>query len=311
MLCSKTRVAPLKAVTIPRLELSGALLLAQLAAKVADSWAIECNTIQLWTDSMIVLGWLNSHSSRLKTFVAIRVSQTLEITSAKQWHHVPTNENPADVLSRGIAAQELQGATSWWFGPHWLSNGPGSWKKESEFGHIPEESLPELRPMQLSLAVVQHRNALLDKYSKWERLVRATAWIIKCMEFLRLKRKKQEVSRYITASEMRSAENWILRCAQRDEFITELKALTNEKEVPSNSRLGGLCPLISKDKLIVVGGRLHNSALSNERKHPIVLPFGHKVTRLIFVYYHEILLHAGPQFLLAKVRLRFWPLKVE
>jgi hypothetical protein len=59
----------------------------------------------------------------------------------------------------------------------------------------------------------------------------------------------------------------------------------------------------------VIGERLHHSTLSNEQKHPMVLPFGHKVTQLIFIYYHEILLHGGLQLLLVEVRLRFWPLK--
>lgn len=115
---------------------------------------------------MIVLGWLNSHSSRLKTFVANCVSQTLELIKAKQWHYVPTNENPADVLSRGTTAQGLQEANSWRFGPHWLSKDTVSWNKEDYLEHIPEEALPELRTMQLSLVVVQQRNVSLDTHSE-------------------------------------------------------------------------------------------------------------------------------------------------
>ncbi|CAI6371089.1 unnamed protein product [Macrosiphum euphorbiae] len=309
LLCSKTRVAPLKSTTIPRLELSGALLLAQLAAKVADSWSIKCEAIHLWTDSMIVLGWLNSHSSRLKTFVANRVSQTLELTRAKQWHYIPTNENPADVLSRGTTAQELQQANGWWLGPHWLSKDTLSWSKEDDLEQIPEEALPELRTMQLSLVVVQHRNALLDKHSEWEKLTRATAWILKFIEFLRLKKCMIKSLKYLTASDLKKAERWLIRCAQKDEFEAEFKALSIGKELPKNSKIRGLSPFISTDNILVVGGRLHHSTLSNEQKHPIVLPFGHKVTRLIFIYYHEVLLHGGPQLLLSEVRLRFWPVK--
>lgn len=309
LLCSKTRVAPLKSTTIPRLELSGALLLAQLAAKVADSWSIKCETIHLWTDSMIVLGWLNSHSSRLKTFVANRVSQTLEITRAKQWHHVPTNENPADVLSRGATAQELQEADGWWFGPHWLSNDTESRSKATDLEQIPEEALPELRTMQLSLVVVQRKNVLLDKHSEWKKLIRATAWILKFIEFLKFKKCTKKVIRYLTVSDLKKAEQWLARCAQKDEFVAEFKALTIGKELPNNSKIRGLYPFLSTDNLIVVGGRLHHASLSDEQKHPIVLPFGHKVTQLIFIYYHEILLHGGPQLLLSEVRLRFWPLK--
>ncbi|CAI6356181.1 unnamed protein product [Macrosiphum euphorbiae] len=81
------------------------------------------------------------------------------------------------------------------------------------------------------------------------------------------------------------------------------------KELKNNSKIRRLSPFIITDNLIIVRGILRHSTLSNEQKHPIVLPFGHKVTQLIFTYFHEILLHGGPQLLLSEVRLRFWPLK--
>jgi len=83
LLCSKTRIAPLKGITIPRLELNGAHLLVQLVIKI--SWKINSLDFHLWTDSMVVLTWLNSDSSRLKTYVSNRVTQILEVSSPSQW----------------------------------------------------------------------------------------------------------------------------------------------------------------------------------------------------------------------------------
>ena len=68
---------------------------------------------------MVVLSWLNSDSSRLKTYVSNRVTQIIEVSSPSQWRHVRTNENPADIISRGMRAQELSTSTVWWHGPFW------------------------------------------------------------------------------------------------------------------------------------------------------------------------------------------------
>lgn len=108
LICTKTRVTPLTGATIPRLEPGGTLILAQLALKIAKSWEIDVSQFWLWTDSTIVLGWINSHPNRLKTYVSNRICQILEITNSQQWHYISSNENPADVLSRGIRPQDLE-----------------------------------------------------------------------------------------------------------------------------------------------------------------------------------------------------------
>jgi len=86
------------------LELGGALVLAQLAEKVALAWELAVKDFYLWTDSMVVLGWIRSDATRFKTYVANRVDQILERTDAQQWRHVATADNPADILSRGVLA---------------------------------------------------------------------------------------------------------------------------------------------------------------------------------------------------------------
>jgi hypothetical protein len=101
LLCSKSRVSPVKQVSIPRLEHCGAQLLARLIKKVLPILCIPMDSVHLWTDPRLVLTWLQNIPTRWNTYVANRVSDIQDITSNFFWHHVASEENPADVLSRG------------------------------------------------------------------------------------------------------------------------------------------------------------------------------------------------------------------
>ena len=124
LVVAKSRVAPKNSRSVPELELCGAVLLTELLGTVMKTLSISLENVMAWSDSTIVLCWLTKCPSLYKTFVANRLTTITSVVPASNWHHVPTNENPADCASRGLSAGELKEHHLWWSGAPWLLSEP-------------------------------------------------------------------------------------------------------------------------------------------------------------------------------------------
>ncbi|XP_012542631.1 uncharacterized protein LOC105840290 [Monomorium pharaonis] len=304
LLVGKSKVAPVKPLSVLRLELSAALFLARLIDFVRGSVGYRELPYFCWTDSTIVLAWVTQHPSRWKTFVAHRVSDIQSRLSNAEWRHVLTEDNPADCAFRGIFGDEIVNHPLWWHGLAWLRFDAHKWPSTYTY-LIPQTSVEE---KVISLQCSEHTEIwdLSTRYSSWPKLIRVTAYLSKFVNSCRAHLTCHNQRSFsvtpnlasdviLSASDCNNAKTFWLKRIQATLFPEELKSLAKNRSISTRSSLLSLSPFLDKDGLLRVGRRLRRAPYPFSARHPILLA-AHPLVPLIVTQAHLRALHAGSQF---------------
>ncbi|XP_071040053.1 uncharacterized protein [Parasteatoda tepidariorum] len=263
---SKSRLAPLKKLTLPRIK------------GQSDDW---------------------------RQFVRNRVIEIKEKTNPDHWHHCSGKDNPADKLTRGMNAQALLNETVWLSGPPWLKERNIPYDESASCPDLHNVVGERQKVVTLHLKTVSIQPLLnLDNYSDLNKVFRITGYIFRFIHNCKAAHEKRIGA--ITASELTNAETYWIKVVQRIEFEKEYLDLKNNSPIHPNSKLYDLNPILSADDLIALKGMLQNSDFDVQSKHPIIIPNKTKFTELLIFKEHKNLCHSGVSDTLTQLRERFW-----
>ena len=317
LIFSKTRLAPVKKLSIPRLELLAVVIGIRCLAFIREQIHLPITHSHIWSDSQCVLHWIFSEKP-LNVFIGNRVKEIRDM-SAVSFAYVPTKENPADVASRGSTVSNLCQNQVWWTGPVWLQKGIWDWPTfENQLDASEKEHFEaELRNSKHEPTLVLHSTRsgnetdpeisttspfeIKSKYfSSVSRLLRVTAWAIR---FVNKLQRKEVTGGGIGAEDIKQAELLWLKYVQEKEYKHVFDAIKEGKQTGIQKQLG---LYIDENGILRCKGRLENATLSESARLPILLPNGDWFTHLVIERVHKELLHSGVSQTLAATRMRFW-----
>lgn len=264
---------------------------------------------------MNVLYWITNRSRQFKSFIGNRIGEIHQATNSCQWRKVPTSENPADFISRGLSVKDLAQSNTWWNGPNFLHLMETEWPvlkisdKKTDVGDVEEKS-----PLSLnyhvredkSLATTDEARRLNPKrFSEWLRLVRVSSWVHRFLYNCRENNRK--LTGLLGPDELRDSELRLIKQAQFEEFKAELTALRSNRNIATDSKILSLSPTLDEDGLLRADTRLkYAEFIPLDVRCPIILPRNNSVTALLVRHYYKQNNNWGTNQTLTALSTRYW-----
>lgn len=318
----KARLAPQPEITVPRLELCAAVLAIEIAELVVEEMDLKFDRITYYTDSKVVLGYIHNQARRFYVYVNNRVQRIRQSSSPEQWRYVPTEHNPADHGSRSVAAASLS-TTTWFSGPAFLQNSSLHFSEPTvTFDLINPLSDTEIRPL-ITTSVPEVSTDLMsterfERFSAWSTLMTSVARLIHIAHSFAQPTPDNACHGWHicrtgpTEEELERAKILVIKSVQHECFLKELNCIARGQNLPSQSSLRKLRPVVDSSGLLRVGGRITQSELGMDETNPIIIPGRHHLATLLVRQHHDAVKHQGRHFTEGAIRAAgFWIIGVK